>query len=72
MNDHPMHLKGIPVAQGRDRLQDAGFSFIFDWDRSEVWETPGNRTAGIVAIPFADDEATEYLAVQFERALAIA
>jgi hypothetical protein len=67
-----MHLKGIPVAQGRHRLEDAGFSFIFDWDRSEVWETPGNRTVGIVAIPFADDEAKEYLAVQFERALAIA
>jgi hypothetical protein len=50
MNDHPMRLKGIPVARGRQRLQDAGFSFIF----------------------FADDETTEYLAVQFERALAIA
>lgn len=67
-----MHLKGISVAQGRQRLQDAGFSFIFDWDRSEVWETPGNRTIGIVVIPFADDGTTEYLAVQFERALAIA
>ena len=72
MSDHPMGLKGIPVARGRQRLQDAGFSFIFDWDRSEVWETPGHRTAGVVAIPFADDETTEYLAVQFERALAIA